>query len=419
MTDPNKLTLLTPGFDRAHRRLCRARHPGAGRGAIPAREPRRAGEERPQFAALPADAGRRIEQGRHAAQRARGLQAAARRQCAARRGHAGIRPPPAEALSAACGCATSAREMHAFHREAGISALQRAQFAPEHLPEMVDAAARGGARSSTRNKVDYCRSSEAEGRIATTLMLVYPPGIGTIVPGERLGDAGQADARLSQDVRARAPTCSRASRPRSRASTARSSPDGTDPLLHLRDARGWPIDDRGSRRPADDRARCRAEHRHPPVDRRATCRPCWRSTAIISRSGVGDLGGYEAEPLDAEDLKRRRKNMRKQAPAASRRRRRRRGGGLCLCGAVPQAPGLSLHAQALDLRASRPSARGHRPAAAAGADRGLRGGRLSPDDRLYRRRQRGLAAAARSLRLRARRAACRRSASSSAIGPTA
>ncbi len=28
---------------------------------------------------------------------------------------------------------------------------------------------------------------EAEGRIATTLMLVYPPGIGVIVPGERIG----------------------------------------------------------------------------------------------------------------------------------------------------------------------------------------------------------------------------------------
>jgi len=27
-----------------------------------------------------------------------------------------------------------------------------------------------------------------QGRIAATLMLVYPPGIATIVPGERLGD---------------------------------------------------------------------------------------------------------------------------------------------------------------------------------------------------------------------------------------
>jgi ornithine decarboxylase len=73
MTDPNKLTLLTPGFDR-DRRLCRTRHSGAGRGAISAREPHRAGEERPQLAAVPADARRRGQQGRHPDQRARRLQ---------------------------------------------------------------------------------------------------------------------------------------------------------------------------------------------------------------------------------------------------------------------------------------------------------------------------------------------------------
>ena len=42
-------------------------------------------------------------------------------------------------------------------------------------------------RQLTRNKVDYLPIERAEGRIATTLMLVYPPGIGTIVPGERIG----------------------------------------------------------------------------------------------------------------------------------------------------------------------------------------------------------------------------------------
>jgi len=34
--------------------------------------------------------------------------------------------------------------------------------------------------------VDYLPISEIEGRIATTLFVVYPPGIATIVPGERL-----------------------------------------------------------------------------------------------------------------------------------------------------------------------------------------------------------------------------------------
>ena len=37
-----------------------------------------------------------------------------------------------------------------------------------------------------RNNVDYVPIEEAFGRIATTLFVVYPPGIATVVPGERL-----------------------------------------------------------------------------------------------------------------------------------------------------------------------------------------------------------------------------------------
>lgn len=37
-----------------------------------------------------------------------------------------------------------------------------------------------------RNNVDYLPIDEIEGRIATTLFVVYPPGIATIVAGERL-----------------------------------------------------------------------------------------------------------------------------------------------------------------------------------------------------------------------------------------
>jgi len=36
--------------------------------------------------------------------------------------------------------------------------------------------------------VDYLPIDAIEGRIATTPFVVYPPGIATIVPGERLGD---------------------------------------------------------------------------------------------------------------------------------------------------------------------------------------------------------------------------------------
>jgi arginine/lysine/ornithine decarboxylase len=43
-------------------------------------------------------------------------------------------------------------------------------------------------REMVRNNVDYLPLSEIDGRIATTLFLVYPPGIATVIPGERLGE---------------------------------------------------------------------------------------------------------------------------------------------------------------------------------------------------------------------------------------
>ncbi len=76
-------------------------------------------------------------------------------------------------------------DMHAFFREAKVSALQRAQFTREHLPEPV-MTPREAATLLTRNRVDYLPIHEIEGRIATTLFVVYPPGIATVVPGERL-----------------------------------------------------------------------------------------------------------------------------------------------------------------------------------------------------------------------------------------
>ena len=75
--------------------------------------------------------------------------------------------------------------MHAFFRETNVSALQRAQFAPEHRPEMV-MRPNDAVRMLTRNQVDYLPIDEIDDRIATTLWVVYPPGIATIIPGERL-----------------------------------------------------------------------------------------------------------------------------------------------------------------------------------------------------------------------------------------
>jgi ornithine decarboxylase len=76
-------------------------------------------------------------------------------------------------------------EMHSFFREANVSTLQRNQFAPQHHPKMV-MRPNDAVRKLTRNQVDYLPLDQVEGRIATTLWVVYPPGIATIIPGERL-----------------------------------------------------------------------------------------------------------------------------------------------------------------------------------------------------------------------------------------
>ena len=75
--------------------------------------------------------------------------------------------------------------MHRFYREADVSALQAKQFMPQHMPEIA-LSPREAARLLMRNDVDYLPIDQIEGRIATTPFVVYPPGIATIVPGERL-----------------------------------------------------------------------------------------------------------------------------------------------------------------------------------------------------------------------------------------
>ena len=76
-------------------------------------------------------------------------------------------------------------EMHRFFRDHDVSGLQTKQFAPEHLPDMA-MTPHDAARCLVRNDVDYLPIDAIAGRIATTPFVVYPPGIATIVPGERL-----------------------------------------------------------------------------------------------------------------------------------------------------------------------------------------------------------------------------------------
>ncbi len=76
-------------------------------------------------------------------------------------------------------------EIHRFFRDADTSGLQRAQFRAAHFPEPAMTPAEA-MQCLVRNEVDYVPIGEVEGRIATTLWVVYPPGIASVIPGERL-----------------------------------------------------------------------------------------------------------------------------------------------------------------------------------------------------------------------------------------
>ncbi len=79
------------------------------------------------------------------------------------------------------------QRMHDFYRKANTSELQRQQFQADHFPEMV-LSPQEATRLFTANQIDYVPVDEVGGRVAATLALVYPPGIGVVVPGERWDD---------------------------------------------------------------------------------------------------------------------------------------------------------------------------------------------------------------------------------------
>ncbi|WP_435607373.1 Orn/Lys/Arg decarboxylase N-terminal domain-containing protein [Pseudomonas knackmussii] len=75
-------------------------------------------------------------------------------------------------------------QMHAFYRQWDVSRLQRQPFEAEHFPEPA-MLPQEAMHALVRNDVELLPIDQIQGRIAATLALVYPPGIGVIVPGER------------------------------------------------------------------------------------------------------------------------------------------------------------------------------------------------------------------------------------------
>src|SRR4051812_7551325 len=78
----------------------------------------------------------------------------------------------------------SCQEMHDFYREAGVKELQRLCFRAASFPEPA-MAPKQAYEALVSNEVDYLPLDEVAGRTSATLALIYPPGIGVIVPGER------------------------------------------------------------------------------------------------------------------------------------------------------------------------------------------------------------------------------------------
>jgi len=81
-------------------------------------------------------------------------------------------------------------EMHDFYRQANVKELQSLCFRASSFPELA-MFPREAYEALVANNVDYVPLEEAKGRISATLALIYPPGIGVIVPGERWDDRAQ------------------------------------------------------------------------------------------------------------------------------------------------------------------------------------------------------------------------------------
>ena len=81
-------------------------------------------------------------------------------------------------------------EMHRFFLEKNVKDLQRKSFRYESFPEQA-MSERDAVQATVAGEVDYVPMANVRGRIAGTLALIYPPGIGIVVPGERYDEKAQ------------------------------------------------------------------------------------------------------------------------------------------------------------------------------------------------------------------------------------
>ena len=79
------------------------------------------------------------------------------------------------------------KEMHDFYCKANVKELQRLCFRASSFPELA-MPPKDAYEALVANNVDYVPLEGINGRISATLALIYPPGIGVVVPGERWDD---------------------------------------------------------------------------------------------------------------------------------------------------------------------------------------------------------------------------------------
>lgn len=83
-----------------------------------------------------------------------------------------------------------AQGLHELLIRHDAKSLQQKQFQRAHFPELALTPMQAH-NALISNRIDYVPMSAVKGRIAATLALVYPPGIGVVIPGERYDDRAQ------------------------------------------------------------------------------------------------------------------------------------------------------------------------------------------------------------------------------------
>ena len=195
MVDPNKLASADARNRSQDRRVFRFRRACDSGRELPTRTARRSGEMRSQQHSLPDDPCRGRKQAQHADRKAGEVQELYGTEM--HRCPRSCRPSMPQTANATTGtrCGKSATRCTTFYRNANVKELQRLCFRASSFPELA-MSPKEAYEALVANDVDYVPLEEVKGRISATLALIYPPGIGVIVPGERWDDKAQTDARL-------------------------------------------------------------------------------------------------------------------------------------------------------------------------------------------------------------------------------